>query len=73
MEVRDEDNMTSDLCGSTAIDLLRLKQKPNSFAVNDILPLMDGKKQQGSVYIQAKFVPQGATEDPTPAVALEHK
>jgi len=65
--------MSSDLCGSTAIDLARLKQKPNSFAVNDILPLMDGKKQQGSVYIQAKFVPTGATEDPTPAASLEHK
>ena len=73
VEVRDDDAIGSDPCGLTHIALDKLKAAPNTWAVNEILPLKNGDKLQGSIYIQVKFIPDGATDDGKPAQTLEHK
>ena len=73
VEVRDDDAIGSDPCGLTHIALDKLKAAPNTWAVNEILPLKDGDKQQGSIYIQVKFIPDGATDDNSLPNTLTHK
>ena len=48
------------------------KNKPNEWVVNEILNLTVDKKLQGSVYIQAKFIPEGQQDDGKTPNNLEH-
>ena len=70
--MRDEDNVTSDFCGGVSIGMDAFKNKPNEWVVNEILNLTVDKKLQGSVYIQAKFIPEGQQDDGKTPNNLEH-
>jgi len=64
--------VSSDLCGFTYVGLDAFKRGPNTWALNEILPLKDGDKVKGSLYLQGIFIPEGAQETPNKPNELPH-
>lgn len=74
MLVKDKDNMGSDdTCGVTSFGIDALKNQPNTWAINNIFPLKDGNNMKGSVYILAKFIPEGGQDNGIQPQYLAHK
>lgn len=71
--VKDKDNLSSDTCGVTSMGIDALKQQPNQWAINHIFPLKDQDTMKGSVYICAKFIPEGSKDDGSQPQFLVHK
>ena len=71
--VKDKDFGSSDSCGVTSIPIDDLKLKPLTWAINNIFTLKDGDIMKGSIYILAKFIPDGQTDNGNQPQLLIHK
>lgn len=63
MKVYDKELIGSNFCGQVSVPIDYLRKAPNTWAINLVLPLNDGKRNQGSIYLQGKFIPEGQQDD----------